>query len=472
MGLALQPAGNRDSRVHYVDTVENFVDLRELSHLLGSESAELTRLYPDGQAQMWGVTPGVNDVNVSKYGKLELGDTVLFLRDKHAFAKARISLLFRNEPLADHLWGRDAKGSTWEYMYSLQDVEDIDVPYEELRAALGSSEGDNFMGFRVVTGDKESGVLALFGELTKDPADAPWDIRINQTLRRTELHDRYGGARRGGIEPSAKTPNVFLFSDPTVGTAFGYDYDGPRPDDSFDFTGDGQEGDQDPEVGGNKSLLDAEADNRAIRLFTKRGPEITYKGEYELADPPYRTEQAPDRNGSIREVLVFHLLPVDVDPEPTLTDEVQPSFVSGPIEQHLTLHFDQRRKSLGRRSTRRESALVHEYEAWCADQGRLLTGGMIQMAHRKSDLTIDIFEEARAQVIEAKSSASRIHIRQAIGQVLEYAFLMSRDLGKEISPAILTPHQPVRELCDLLTSLGITYIWKDGDEFLSVSPAP
>ena len=94
------------------------------------------------------------------------------------------------------------------------------------------------------------------------------------------------------------------------------------------------------------------------------------------------------------------------------------------------------------------------------------------MAHRKSDLTIDIFEEARAQVIEAKSSASRIHIRQAIGQVLEYAFLMSRDLGKEISPAILTPHQPVRELCDLLTSLGITYIWKDGDEFLSVSPAP
>ena len=89
------------------------------------------------------------------------------------------------------------------------------------------------------------------------------------------------------------------------------------------------------------------------------------------------------------------------------------------------------------------------------------------MPERKSDLTIDIFEDARSQVVEAKSSASRVHIRQAIGQVLEYAFLMSRNLDRDISPAILTPHKPARELCELLTSLGITFIWREGDAFVS-----
>lgn len=109
--------------------------------------------------------------------------------------------------------------------------------------------------------------------------------------------------------------------------------------------------------------------------------------------------------------------------------------------------------------------LQNEYVEWCSQRGHELSGGAIRMALRKSDLKIDLFKASIPQVIEVKSSASRIHIRQAIGQVLEYAFLMSRDLGTSVTPAILTPHRPTQDLCDLLMSLGITFIWQAGDTF-------
>jgi len=84
-----------------------------------------------------------------------------------------------------------------------------------------------------------------------------WDISPGTTLLRSELHDRWGGARFGGIEPAPRAESVFLFYKPDVRSAFGYDYDGAQPDGTFHYTGDGQVGDQLPTVGGNKSLLDA-----------------------------------------------------------------------------------------------------------------------------------------------------------------------------------------------------------------------
>jgi hypothetical protein len=48
------------------------------------------------------------------------------------------------------------------------------------------------------------------------------DLRPGDTIRRVELHRRYGGGGQGGISPSTKTPNVFIFSDPARGEQHGY----------------------------------------------------------------------------------------------------------------------------------------------------------------------------------------------------------------------------------------------------------
>ena len=59
-----------------------------------------------------------------------------------------------------------------------------------------------------------------------------WLEPIGTYLTREERATRYRGAKFGGIEPSRKTPNVFLYSDPAEGEAFGYNFDGWNEDES------------------------------------------------------------------------------------------------------------------------------------------------------------------------------------------------------------------------------------------------
>ncbi|MBM4419957.1 MAG: restriction endonuclease, partial [Chloroflexi bacterium] len=128
-----------------------------------------------------------------------------------------------------------------------------------------------------------------------------WDISPGTTLLRSELHDRWGGARFGGIEPAPRAESVFLFYKPDVRSAFGYDYDGAQPDGTFHYTGDGQVGDQLPTVGGNKSLLDAPRRGRTIRLFRAAGTMVTYEGAFKLiGQPPYFQAEAKDGKRELR----------------------------------------------------------------------------------------------------------------------------------------------------------------------------
>jgi hypothetical protein len=463
--VALQPAGSKDSRRHYRDTVETPVIFSEISPFLGSERGALAEAFPNSEIAFWGVTPGKRNVNVGKYNQLGEGDLVVFLRDKQAFAWGRISLLFQNRELAAHLWGYDSNGMTWEFIYAVKDVKNIDIPYSALRAAIASSDGDNFMGFRVVSGMKAAAVGALLGVLREDPTYTGWNIQPGQSLLRSELHDRYGGARRGGIEPSSTSPNVFLFSDPSVGTTYGYDFDGPGIDGDYFFTGDGQIGPQRDDAGGNKSLMEAEASGRAIRLFTKSGREVTYVGEFELAYPPYEVRRAPDRDGSVRDVLVFHLLPVGGQSIVEVTEDLVPVFSSTQVERTHVVAFDQTRGSLGQRSLRKESQLRDDFVRWSETKGRELRGGKLTVPGLKGSLTLDLFDERESMVIEAKSSASRVHMRQAIGQVLDYQYLVRAALGRPISAGILTPQRPSKDLLELLHVLDIKAIFRTADGF-------
>lgn len=105
--VAFQPAGSPASRGHYKDTIEHPVKLADVSRFIGPESSKLKSLFPSGSAAMWGVTPDRGGANVPKYGRLEEGDIVLFLRDKRAYSLGRVALKFQSESLAEHLWGRD-----------------------------------------------------------------------------------------------------------------------------------------------------------------------------------------------------------------------------------------------------------------------------------------------------------------------------------------------------------------------------
>ena len=126
--------------------------------------------------------------------------------------------------------------------------------------------------------------------------------------RRTDIHAVFGGAQQSGISPSKETPAIFVFTGQT-GEKYGYP---DRLDQSgvFLYSGEGQLGDM-TFTRGNKALRDHAHDGRAVHLFTAlgKGKAVRYEGEFVVAN--YSTAAGPDRTGKDRQIIIFHLLPVD-----------------------------------------------------------------------------------------------------------------------------------------------------------------
>jgi hypothetical protein len=142
------------------------------------------------------------------------------------------------------------------------------------------------------------------------PHHAPrWTLEPGDTILRKDLHQRFGGGGQGGIEPSARTPNVFIFSDRDAGKKYGYMYD-RWSDGVFHFTGDGQVGDQVMKYG-NRAILEHRKQRRALRVFDGVRGNVTYQGEFELAADPFYIAEARDRfSERARKVIVFRLIAV------------------------------------------------------------------------------------------------------------------------------------------------------------------
>ena len=139
-----------------------------------------------------------------------------------------------------------------------------------------------------------------------------WPISVGQKLKRRALHTLVGGSHQWGITSCMGGKAILIFTNPNKARKFGYDrWEGPQADGVFLYTGQGPVGDQDVSTRSNKSLLLSKARNLPCHLFRSVGNEVTYLGEYELAEDPFRWERAPDQDGNDRKVIVFHLIQVD-----------------------------------------------------------------------------------------------------------------------------------------------------------------
>jgi len=108
---------------------------------------------------------------------------------------------------------------------------------------------------------------------------------------------------------------------------------------------------------------------------------------------------------------------------------------------------------------RREADLVRHYDQWL--QGRNYT---LRVANY-GGLMCDAYEERRNNLIEAKSSIKREHIRMAVGQLLDYAHLGEAVMGRP-NLAILLPQRPKSEIESWLKDkLKISVIWREGNVF-------
>ncbi|MGY8527206.1 HNH endonuclease [Paracidovorax citrulli] len=138
--------------------------------------------------------------------------------------------------------------------------------------------------------------------------EIPQFVVDQQYSRREEITGKFGGSAQSGIAPSAQVPAIFLFTGET-GKLYGYG-------DSFDdygnllYVGEGQTGDM-TMTRGNRAIEQHAASSKALHVFKTlgKGKRCTYRGEFVYAS--HRFEKGPDKNGTLRDVIVFLLVPVE-----------------------------------------------------------------------------------------------------------------------------------------------------------------
>jgi hypothetical protein len=293
-----------------------------------------------------------------------------------------------------------------------------------------------------------------------------WTISVGDVRRRRVVHEAYGGGWQGGMEPSASTPNVLLFTG-LGGKANSYDvFDGWHPDGTFHYTGEGPSGAQ-VMTSGNRAVRDHQVEGRSLRLFEKQGngPEVMYLGEFELPDSePFLVDDAPGADGVLRSVFIFRLQPVGESRRglmPLLADEPRAAqavaLEAADVDEYLV-----QRTSEPQMHLRTEAELVRRYSAWLRR-----TRGSLAERHRIASpggahLFTDLYDPSRRLLVEAKASATRNDVRMALGQILDY--------GRSIDhahKAVLLPSQPPRDLESLLNDYGVGTIWPEvGGKFI------
>lgn len=287
-----------------------------------------------------------------------------------------------------------------------------------------------------------------------DQSVVDWDLEVGAVLRRTEVHARFGGSTQGGIAPALKSDSVLLFTS-EAGARYGYGHDGWRDDGSYHYTGEGQVGDQ-RLVRRNRTVLTTD---RPLRLFKEvRKSEYEYLGVFTL-DPVERWYKADalDKNEDQRSVIVFRLWPSDAKAvESKIYRNMEPEERSIPVESHQTEKYISRPKKGFTVAERREADLVERYSNVLQGHGRTVTSREIRMPGNMPSLYIDLFDEELGELIEAKSSASRNHVRLALGQILDYARYV-----KHYKLAVLVPTRPADDLVGLLGDYGVSCIYED-----------
>ena len=160
--LILQPSDPK----HFLATIKEPVPLEALRPFLSeSDVWKLGREHEDEPLRVWGITPGANDANRSKWERVHEGDLAAFTSNKQVVYWGYVTHTIINARLAEQLWGRDHKNQTWEFVYFLKDG-GFDGPHmDEINPLLGYADGFFPRGVMVLAEKKAHQVIAQIGGL-------------------------------------------------------------------------------------------------------------------------------------------------------------------------------------------------------------------------------------------------------------------------------------------------------------------
>ncbi|MGI6348273.1 MAG: HNH endonuclease [Patescibacteria group bacterium] len=162
--LILQPSGSDSAKKHFEDTIKNGIDINLLKNYLSKDDIEnIVKLYGGSKVEVWGVTPGKNNINVNKFDRSNVGDLVLFSANNKIIYISQLVYKLHNKNFAEHLWGFNSDNETWEYIYFLIDGTEENIPVSELNNLLGYKQNNVIRGYNVLDQKKSKSVLDRYG---------------------------------------------------------------------------------------------------------------------------------------------------------------------------------------------------------------------------------------------------------------------------------------------------------------------
>ncbi len=120
---------------------------------------------------------------------MSLGDVALFSREGRIFSAGTVAKKIHNAILSRHLWGEDETGETWEYLYFLSDIRQMDIPYKKFNAAAGYKENNVIQGFNVLPEEKSAAVLLLLGMNLAETSSEKELTKISKAVAETGEFD-------------------------------------------------------------------------------------------------------------------------------------------------------------------------------------------------------------------------------------------------------------------------------------------
>lgn len=301
-----------------------------------------------------------------------------------------------------------------------------------------------------------------------------WNLNRGEIQSRKELHKKYGGVRQGGISPSSKSSNIFLFTDDAANKASGYLRNRWISEDLFLYCGEGQ-GDKNQTLDRyNGSIIRHRQDGKALRLFLGSRGDVTYVGEFKLDESePHFWTRAATAPGATRRIVMFRLRPVgftgpgssgDDEHLIDLTSKIESNSPSlQKISEPYRFANESINTALGTPFAVDPDIVDRSLQMHAFTQNLLAewiqSDGLIPESPSMGAPAFDLAWRGRARsfVAEVKSLSSQNEVGQlrlGIGQVLDYA----EQLGW--NPVLAVERRPTSDRwLQLCRRIGVTLLW-------------
>lgn len=159
--VVLQQVSSAFARKNAGCTLDKPVGLRFIEKYIDPTLlAALQNVAPDGAIRIWGAKLERSHQFVKMFPRESF---VLFRRGRTVFAHGVVAETTFNEELAESMWGRDADGETWPFIFFLKRLVPINKEAVSFNKVLGRKSNDNWQGMTVIYVKDSPRLQAYFG---------------------------------------------------------------------------------------------------------------------------------------------------------------------------------------------------------------------------------------------------------------------------------------------------------------------